>query len=828
MPVNEEKVVRRRLDLRGQVQGVGFRPFVYRLATEFKLGGYVGNDSNGAFIEVEGPADCIAAFEAALVHGLPPLAKITELRRVSLPVQAEREFRITGSRADPQRRPEVTPDAATCADCQRELFDPADRRYRYPFINCTNCGPRYSIIKTVPYDRPATTMAVFKMCPACQREYDDPADRRFHAQPNACPVCGPQLRLCRVRKPQGAARGREPAWVVEALEGDPIREAARMLAEGRILAVKGIGGYHLACRADREDVVRTLRQRKLRDGKPLALMVPSIAAAQAFCILTPADIAALTSPAAPIVLARKKPEYCSLDPSIPSLGRWEGGKVGMWEGSLDRSIPRSLDPSRPTIAPSVAEQVDTFGVMLPYAPLHHLLFAEGLGPLVMTSANLSGQPLTFRDEDAFAELHEVADAFLIHDREIFRPIDDSVVVTFDAETVPIRRARGYAPRPLRLEAFDGDGPLAAVRGRRILAVGGELKSTVCLLHNGEAIVSEHLGDLSNPAAYRHFVQAIGRLEELFGFKPDVVAHDLHPQYLSSVFARQREVPTLAVQHHHAHVASVMAEFGVSGPVIGLSCDGTGYGTDGAVWGCETLLCERGDFERLGHLEYFPLVGGDAAAIDTWRPALALAVAAGGSAADVIPIASGDVPTAPEVAVFERQLASGVNAPPTSSLGRVFDGVSYLLGLCRRNRHEAEAAMALEAAAGAYAENAVEAYGYEVRDHGGMLRLSMSQMIREIIAERRANVAVPRIAARFHETIARLLADAAAVACERHGIRVVALSGGCFANRRLLARVVELLASSGLKVLYHRSVPSGDGGLALGQAIVAAWKTAENS
>mgnify|MGYP001020774649 FL=1 len=805
MPVNEEKVVRRRLDLRGQVQGVGFRPFVYRLATEFKLGGCVGNDNNGAFIEVEGPADRIAAFEAALVHGLPPLAKITELRRASLPVQAEREFRITGSRADPQRRPEVTPDAATCADCLRELFDPADRRYRYPFINCTNCGPRYSIIKTVPYDRPATTMAVFKMCPACQREYDDPADRRFHAQPNACPVCGPQLRLCRVRVAKGAAP-REPAWAVEALDGDPIREAARMLAEGRILAVKGIGGYHLACRADREDVVQTLRQRKLRDGKPLALMVPSIAAAQEFCILTPADIAALTSPAAPIVLARKRPEYCSLDPSIP----------------------RSLDPSPPAIAPSVADQVDTFGIMLPYAPLHHLLFAEGLGPLVMTSANLSGQPLTFRDEDAFAELHEVADAFLVHDREIFRPIDDSVVFRFGAETVPIRRARGYAPRPLRLGAFDGDGPLGAVRGRKILAVGGELKSTVCLLHNGEAIVSEHLGDLSNPAAYRHFVQAIGRLEELFGFKPDVVAHDLHPQYLSSVYARQREVPTLAVQHHHAHVASVMAEYGVPGPVVGLSCDGTGYGTDGAVWGCELLLCERGGFERLGHLEYFPLVGGDVAAVDTWRPALALAIAAGGSAADVIPIAIGDLPTAAELAVFERQLTSGVNAPPTSSLGRVFDGVSYLLGLCRRNRHEAEAAMALEAAAGAYAENAVEAYGYEVREDDGMLRLSITQMSREIVAERRANAPVPRIAARFHETVARLLADAASAACERHGIRVVALSGGCFANRRLLARVVELLASSGLKVLYHRSVPSGDGGLALGQAIVAAWKKAENS
>jgi hydrogenase maturation protein HypF len=812
VPAEKDNVIRRRLDLRGQVQGVGFRPFVYRLAAEFGLGGLVGNNSNGAFVEIEGPTERLEAFEAALVKQLPPLARITELRRAAVPAQGAREFRIATSQADPHRRPEVTPDAATCADCLRELFDPADRRYRYPFINCTNCGPRYSIIKTVPYDRPATTMAVFTMCPACQREYDDPADRRFHAQPNACPVCGPQLGLCRVRRAQAGSGERGSSWVLEPILGDPIREAARLLADGRIVAVKGIGGYHLACRADREDVVQKLRQRKLRDGKPLAVMVPSIAAAREFCRITDSDLAALATPAAPIVLAFQRKESA--------------------------------------LAPSVAPGVNTFGIMLPYAPLHHLLFAEGLGPLVMTSANLSGQPLTFRDEDAFAELHEVADAFLIHDREIFRPIDDSVVFTFAFDTVPIRRARGYAPRPIRLAAFDPGRPLAAVRERRILAVGGELKSTVCLLHNGEAILSEHLGDLSNPAAYRHFVEAIARLEELYGFKPDFVAHDLHPQYLSSGYARHCGAPRIAVQHHHAHVASVMAEFGEPGPMIGLSCDGTGYGTDGAVWGCELLHCERGDFERLGHLEYFPLVGGDAAAVDTWRPALALTIAVGGSPAEVVTeivaaggspaeVASGwstdaswgasaDRPTATELAVFRRQLTSGMNAPPTSSLGRVFDGVSYLLGLCRRNRHEAEAAMALEAAAGECADSSIQAYGYQISERDGMLRFSIAPMVRAIVVDRRAGVPVARIAARFHETIARVLVEAATRASQRRGIRTVALSGGCFANRRLLGRVVELLETDGLKALYHRNVPSGDGGLALGQAMVAAWVISEKS
>jgi hydrogenase maturation protein HypF len=774
------RLQRRRLEIRGQVQGVGFRPYVYRLAHEFGLGGCVLNDNNGAVIEIEGRSAVLDAFERELHRRLPPLARIAEVRRTELPVLGEASFCIRDSQAQPSRRPEVTPDAATCADCLRELFDSKDRRYRYPFINCTNCGPRYSIIKSVPYDRPATTMSVFVMCPACQSEYDDPADRRFHAQPNACPACGPRLRLCRAER---LASGQTDAGRhAVALPGDPLRQAARLLAEGGVVAVKGIGGYHLACRADCEATVRRLRQRKLRDGKPLALMVPSLEVARQIAVLTDADEQVLTSPAAPIVLA---PKRCGHG-----------------------------------IAPGVAPDSAYFGIMLPYAPVHHLLFAEGLGPLVMTSANLHGQPLTFRDEDALRELHAVADAFLMHDREIYRPIDDSVVFTFRGQTVPVRRARGYAPRPLRLALIGEGEPLAAVRNRRLLAVGGELKSTVCLLTGGEAIVSEHLGDLSNAAAYRHFVEAIARLEDLYGFVPELIAHDLHPQYLSTQYAARRGVATLAVQHHHAHVASVMAEHGEPGPVVGLACDGTGYGTDGATWGCEVLYCERGAFRRLGHLEYFPLLGADAAAIDTWRPAAALLRQTFGT--DWIEHMPDSTVAPAELARLERMAAGGVNAPPSSSLGRLFDAVSYLLGLCSKNRHEAEAAMTLEAAA---SEGAVEPYPYEIIEQGELLVLSVRPMIRSLCKDRRAGVSVGLIASRFHETIAALLAEAAGRAARVVGVSKVALSGGCFANRRLLTRVVELLEAQGMTTLWHRQVPSGDGGLSLGQAYVAAWQLA---
>lgn len=773
--------IRRQLSVRGQVQGVGFRPYVYRLALRFGLVGSVANNSNGAVIEVEGARETVEAFQRGLLDELPPLARVTEIVIREGEPLGETVFRIRTSEVDPTRRPEVTPDAATCRDCARELHDPGDRRHGYPFINCTNCGPRYSIIRGVPYDRPQTTMAAFTMCAACQAEYDDPGDRRFHAQPNACPVCGPHVAFLR------SGRCTE-----DALAGHrAIEQAVELLRDGGIVAVKGIGGYHLACRADREDVVQRLRERKLRDGKPLAVMVPDLATARQLCELSPADEDALTSPAAPIVLA-----------PIRDAG---------------------------ALAPGVAPGCRDYGVMLPYAPLHHLLFARGLGPLVMTSANLAGQPLTFRDDDAVETLGDVADAFLRHDREIFRPIDDSVVQTFRDEVVPIRRARGYAPRPLRIAGFDDGGPLASVRDLRILAVGGELKSTVCLLHGGEAVLSEHLGDLTNAKAFRHYVLAIQRLQELCGFEPDVVVCDLHPRYLATEYAHRLDIPRIDVQHHHAHVVSALAEWGEGGPVVGVSCDGTGFGPDHAVWGCELLVCERGRYERAGHQEYFPLVGADAAALETWRPAASLLRAAdpGSWAGQFGSVGSPDWPpiTKERLRVFEQQLARRVNTPDTSSLGRLFDAVSYVLGLCRRNRHEAEAAMALEAAA-ARAESPVQPYRYELRAERPPLLLSFLPTIRDLLAARRADEPIPTCAARFHETVARALVAAAVAVSQERKIDTAVVTGGCFANRILLARVVNLLETAGLRVLYHRHVPSGDGGVALGQAMAAAWQLAE--
>jgi hydrogenase maturation protein HypF len=772
MPTSDP-IQRVRLDLRGQVQGVGFRPFVYRIALRHQLAGWVANDSGGAAIELEGPAAGIAAFERDLSAELPPLAQITRRDRREMAACGDTHFRIHQSQRDDRRRPEVTPDAATCADCLRELYDPADRRHRYPFINCTNCGPRYSIIRDVPYDRPQTTMAAFTMCADCQREYDDPADRRFHAQPNACPRCGPQLRLI-----QDDAPPRE--------RDDALRGAVALLRDGRILAIKGIGGYHLACRADDQDAVLALRRRKLRDGKPLALMVPDVAAAARLCHLTPADIDALQSVAAPIVLAPQRAGHGCAAAIAPGCG--------------------------------------DFGLVLPYAPLHHLLFADGLGPLVMTSANLSGQPLTFRDDEARAELGDVADAFLIHDRAIFRPVDDSVVGTFREEVVPIRRARGYAPRPLRIAGFAPGEPLAGAADARILAVGGELKSTVCLLTGGEAIVSEHLGDLGSPASYRHFVDAIERLCRLAGFTPDRIACDLHPRYLSTTYARARGLPVIAVQHHHAHIASVQAEWGVLEPVIGLACDGTGYGTDGAIWGGEVLHCTGGTFERVGQLAYFPLIGGDAAALETWRPAAALLRAAVGDEwMTHLPRHAGG-PVDADLRNADVQMERGLNCPPTSSLGRVFDAASYVLGLCVRNRHEAEAAMALEAAAVAgdgVGDAAPLAYEMCAGESG--MELALAPAIRELVDGRRDGAAVDELAARFHVTVVAALAALAVAASRQVGVATVALSGGCFANRILLAGLTARLEAAGLRVRYHRQFPTGDGGIALGQALIAAHR-----
>jgi len=717
----------------------------------------VGNDAHGAFIEIEGPADRVERFIARLQQELPPLARIAELSSEDLPATGERGFRIEGSHAAGRQDAQITPDTATCDDCRREMLDPANRRYRYPFINCTNCGPRYSIIRAVPYDRPNTTMAAFTMCAACQREYDDPGDRRFHAQPNACPECGPRI------------------WVVDTaakpIAGDPLTACAALLARGQIVAVKGLGGFHLACRADDDEAVMRLRRRKARESKPLALMVPTIEAAQAIGQIDDDVTAVLTDPARPIVLAPKREDA--------------------------------------DVSSNVAPGTDTIGIMLPYTPLHALLLAETNLPLVMTSGNPTDEPLCSDNDEAIERLADIADAFCLHDRDIERRIDDSVVLAAGARTVPLRRARGYVPSTIAV-------PMSACRP--VLAVGGELKSVVCILNGSDAVLSEHLGELPNAAAYRNFIATVEQFKRLLRVEPELIAHDMHPDYAATRHALTLPGEHVAIQHHHAHTVACMADNSLTGRVIGIACDGTGYGTDGTVWGCEILIGDEAEFHRAAHLRPFPLPGGDAAAKQTWRPAVALLHQAfgdrwmdeAGSAADRI--------DAEALRLVNSQLAHPERLRQASSLGRLFDAAAFLLGLCDLNRHEAEAAMALEAAARRCAE--AEPLPYEIADADGVVTLDPAAMIRRIVVDHAAGRRADELARAFHDTLAAALADAAVRVAEASGVGRMVLSGGCFANRVLLAGLTARLQGAGLDAFSHRRVPPGDGGLALGQAVAA--------
>ena len=750
--------------MRGQVQGVGFRPFVYRLATELGLGGFVGNDMGGAFIEVEGSPAALDCFTARLGAELPPMARIAELIRSELPPEGQTAFHIESSIAAGRQEAQIAPDAATCEDCLRELFDPADRRYGYPFINCTNCGPRYSIIRAVPYDRPNTTMSAFTMCPACQQEYDDPASRRFHAQPNACPVCGPRVWLV-----DGAGKG---------LPGDPIARAAELLMAGRIVAIKGIGGFHLACRADRDEAMLSLRQRKGRETKPLAIMVAGLDEARACGEVDAAAAQAMAGPERPIVLVKRRP----------------GGPV----------------------SPHVAPGCDTLGIMLGYTPLHALLFAHGLPALVMTSGNPTAEPLCRDNDEALARLAGVADAFLLHDRDIERRIDDSVIMAAAAQadspaaTFPIRRARGYVPSPIAVP-FESQ--------RCVLAVGGELKSTVCLLSGRTAVVSEHLGELPHPATYRNFIGTVELFKQLLRLEPEVVACDLHPSYITTHWARAAGLPVEAVQHHHAHVVSCMADNGLTGPVIGIACDGTGFGSDGAIWGGEVLIGDEADFTRAAHLRYYPLPGGDAAAVETWRPAAGLLHDA--PQADWRAAAPAfERVDAEALALTLARLKARARMPLTSSLGRLFDAAAFLLGLCDRNAHEGQAAMALESAA--VDSPTAESLPYDIAPGpNGSDVLDLRPALVRLITDLAAGRPVADLARTFHETVAAAFADVAIRIAEKSGLDRVCLTGGCMVNRLLLSGLSAHLRRSGLNVFVHRQAPPGDGGLALGQAVAAA-------
>ncbi len=745
-----------RVRVEGTVQGVGFRPFVHRLAGELGLAGWVGNDARGVLLEAEGAPGALDELLRRLAADAPPLAVVEGVRAEELPPTGEEGFAIAGSASAGDPDAPVAPDAATCADCLAELADPADRRFRYPFVNCTNCGPRFTIVTGVPYDRPRTTMAGFPMCDACRAEYEDPGNRRFHAQPNACPACGPRARLL---APDGAELplGDAP---------DAVATAAALLRAGRILAVKGLGGYHLACRAGDERAVAALRARKHREDRPFALLAADLAAARALVELRPGDEALLAGRERPIVLARRR-----------------------------RDAP---------VAPSVAPRSSDLGVMLPYTPLHHLLVADAAVPLVLTSGNVSDEPIAYNDEDARARLAQIADAFLVHDRPIATRTDDSVVRSTATGPVLLRRSRGYVPGVLRL---------AAPAPRPLLACGAELKSAFCLARGEHAWVSHHIGDLANVETLTAFAAGIAHFERLFAVAPELVACDLHPDYLSTRYAREREGAELvAVQHHHAHLAAVLAEHGHAGPALGAIFDGTGYGTDGTVWGGELLVGDLAGCVRAGHLWPVRLPGGDRAAREPWRMACAWLVATREEEAPP-PIPRGLEVDPGTWEVVARMARGGVSAPVTTSMGRLFDAIAALAGVRGVQSYEGQAAAELEAAFDPGVRGA-----YPVRFEEGVL--DPREAVDAVAADVRAGAAAGTVSARFHRGLAAGTAAACAALCEQHGIATVVLSGGVFQNRVLLELTTAALEERGLRTLRPVRLPPNDGGIAFGQAVVA--------
>ena len=770
---------RRRVTVHGVVQGVGFRPFVFTLASGLGLAGYVTNTGEGVVAEVEGPAAAVNAFCERVATDAPPLASVESVHHEPVAATGGTGFGILASRTGGPSRTLVSPDTATCADCLAEMADPADRRYRHPFITCTNCGPRFTIVTGLPYDRANTTMAGFPMCARCESEYTDPADRRFHAQPVACHDCGPRLRLLlRTGDTPGDAVVRSRALDV----------ARRLLAAGAILAVKGLGGYHLACDAANAESVRRLRRRKARGDKPFALMARRLADAEALAHVGPVERDLLTGTRRPIVLLRTRT-------------------------GDDRR------PGAPAVADAVAPGSADLGIMLPYTPLHHLLMGlpdDPPGPrlLVMTSGNLGGEPIVTDDDDALERLARLADAWLTHDRPIHVPCDDSVVRVLDGEELPVRRSRGYAPFPVTLPV-----PVAPA-----LAVGGDLKNTFCLGEGRRAWLSAHIGDMDDLATLTAFERAEAQLEEITGVAPAVLAADRHPGYRSGQWARRnagtREVRQ--VQHHHAHIASAMAEHGLDGGsrVIGVAFDGTGYGDDGAVWGGEFLLADYTGFERFAHLAYVPLPGGDAAVQRPYRMALAHLFAARLPWTDDLPCVAACPDT--ERRLIARQVERGLNCAPTSSMGRLFDAVSSLAGVCHHAGYEAQAAMELEAAATGCPEPPDPAYVFALQPGpDGPLVADPAPVLAAVVADLRRGAGHDVIAARFHHAVTELVRRVCATAREQHGLDTVALSGGVFANALLSTACAHGLREDGFTVLRHRLVPPGDGGLALGQLIVTA-------
>ena len=750
------------IHVHGIVQGVGFRPFVYRLATEMGLAGWVLNSAQGVFIEVEGESAALDTFVRRVEKEKPPRAFIQGLEATHLDVIGYAGFVVRESDGGGSKSTLILPDVAACPDCIREIFDPSDRRCGYPFTNCTNCGPRFSIILRLPYDRANTTMSAFEMCPACRAEYDDPANRRFHAQPNACPQCGPRLELW------------DRLGHASAVERTALAAAARAILDGEIVAVKGLGGFHLVVDARNDDAVRKLRRQKGREEKPFALMVPSIQAARAFARVSEAEERLILSPETPIVLVERLPE----------------------DNGCGSAIARAVSPNNPYV-----------GVMAPYTPLHHLLLAELGVPVVATSGNLSEEPICTEEREAIERLGNIADLFLVHNRPIARHVDDSVVRVMMNRELVLRRSRGYAPFPVMV-----DEPLAPM-----LAVGAHLKNTVAVPVGGGVCVSQHIGDLESPQSYEAFQRVIHDFTSMYDLKLEAVACDLHPDYLSTQYARGIGIPVIGIQHHFAHVLSCMAENRIRAPVLGVSWDGTGYGPDGTVWGGEFLLVKDEDYQRAAHLRTFRMPGGDKAVREPGRCALGvLYELLGDEAFNQTDLAPFYTFPAGDIAVMRAMLERGLNAPVTSSAGRLFDAFASLLGIRQKMAFEGQAAMELEFAVDG--DDTDEYYPFYIHPGpAGADIVDWGPTVLSAIGDSRRGAALERIASKIHNSLVDMILSVSI----KVGVERVALTGGCFQNRCLTERAVRRLREEGFRPYWHQRIPPNDGGISLGQLVGAA-------
>ncbi len=734
---------------------MGFRPFIYRLAVRNSLTGYVQNRTDGVIAEVEGDHTSIVSFLDSIRHELPPLADITSLEETEITPAGGEYFTIIASDASGETNVHITPDIATCRECLKELFDTDDRRFHYPFINCTDCGPRLTIIRDIPYDRKNTSMSCFELCPDCRAEYEDPMNRRFHAEPNACKVCGPRLKLL---QPDGTE-----------IKGDPVSKTAELLKAGQIIAVKGIGGFHLCVDAKNDDAVARLRGRKYREEKPLAIMVKNIDLAGIYADINGEEELLLKSHQRPIVLLEKKPS------GLSSL---------------------------------VAPGLSRLGVMLPYAPLHYLLFEEGFEALVMTSANQTDEPICTGNREALERLKGIADYFLVHNRDILVRCDDSISFMAAGSPRIMRRSRGYAPRPVLLKK---DYP-------KVLGMGPQMKSTICVLKGNAAYLSPHIGDMETPQARDFYHENLKLMQEMTECRPDVVACDMHPAYYSTKIAESMNRPVYRIQHHHAHIVSCMAENSISGKVLGIALDGTGYGTDGTVWGGEFLIADEQDFLRAGHLGTFVLPGGEKAINEPWRVAASLLKESFGDDwigySEKLKLVQQGI----NAGVLDKIMSTGINSPVTSSMGRLFDGVSALAGIRRTVSFEGQAAMELEAVSNG---GKGKPYGYEIVKNDNGFIFDIRKLIRKIVEDVISGVSAADIGMGFHLALADAVSEIAVRIRDEHGLNRTVLSGGCFQNKLLLEGVINNLRKNGFDVCHHRLVPTNDGGIALGQAVYAA-------